>query len=52
MLDVVEEYFLSELSKFGAKVTGIDSSTKSVNIAKQHAKEKQSRHRVYKRFNP
>mgnify|MGYP001314261973 CR=1 FL=1 len=31
--------FSEELSKFGAKVTGIDSSTKSVNIAKQHAKE-------------
>ena len=28
-----------ELSKMGAKVTGIDSSKKSINIAKKHAKE-------------
>ena len=28
-----------ELSKLGAKVTGIDSSKKSINIAKKHAKE-------------
>ena len=28
-----------ELCKMGAKVTGIDSSKKSINIAKQHAKE-------------
>ena len=31
--------FSEELSRYGAKVTGIDSSKKSVNIAKQHAKE-------------
>ena len=29
-----------ELSKMGAKVTGIDSSKKSISIAKKHAKEK------------
>ena len=29
-----------ELSKMGAKVTGIDSSKKSIDIAKKHAKEK------------
>ena len=29
-----------ELSKMGAKVTGIDSSKKSINIAKKHAKER------------
>ena len=29
-----------ELSKMGAKVTGIDSSKKSIGIAKKHAKEK------------
>ena len=28
-----------ELSKMGAKVTGIDSSKKSINIAKKHANE-------------
>ncbi len=28
-----------ELSKMGAKVTGIDSSKKSINIAKKHARE-------------
>ncbi len=28
-----------ELSKMGARVTGIDSSKKSINIAKKHAKE-------------
>ena len=28
-----------ELSKMGAKVTGVDSSKKSINIAKKHAKE-------------
>ena len=28
-----------ELSKMGAKVTGIDSSKKTINIAKKHAKE-------------
>ncbi len=31
--------FSEELSKLGARVTGIDSSKKSVSIAKQHAKE-------------
>ena len=31
--------FSEELSRYGAKVTGIDSSLKSVNVAKQHAKE-------------